>query len=292
MIDIKHKRCIFDNCNKRPSFNNPIETKGLYCFDHKLENMIDIYKKTCIHNKCKNASLYGLPNKKPTHCNDHKQPNMINLILESKCATQECNNEYEFIIDNIKCCLEHSPKEYLINIKKLCKYCDMEETSKYVCKECKEHSNKKEWAIIRHLRKNIDTKFEHNSSSMLQGCSKKRPDVFFELEKHCVIVEIDEHQHKTYDDSCECSRINEIVNGIGGRSVIIIRFNPDIIKNKKKNIVIPMKDRLNTLINTIKNELIKQYDTFIVKLIQLYYNDNCNIYVPIKEEDITKTVCI
>ncbi len=55
---------------------------------------------------------------------------------------------------------------------------------------------------------------------MLQGCSKKRPDIYFELERHCVIVEVDEHQHNAYEDSCECSRINEIVNGIGGKSFL------------------------------------------------------------------------
>ena len=27
-------------------------------------------------------------------------------------------------------------------------------------------------------------------------------------------------------------------------------------------------------LNTIKNELVKKYDTFIVKIIQIYYNDN------------------
>jgi hypothetical protein len=67
---------------------------------------------------------------------------------------------------------------------------------------------------------------------MLQGCSKKRPDIYFELDRHCVIIEVDEHQHNAYEDSCECSRINEIVNGIGGKSIIIIRYNPDIVRNK------------------------------------------------------------
>lgn len=73
--------------------------------------------------------------------------------------------------------------------------------------------------VVRYIRKNINTKFEYNTSKILQGCSKKRPDVFFELDKHCVIVEIDEDQHKNYIESCECARINEIVNGIGGKSV-------------------------------------------------------------------------
>jgi len=145
-------------------------------------------------------------------------------------------------------------------------------------------------AIVRYLRKKIDTKFEYNSSKMLQGCSKKRPDIYFELLKHCVIVEVDEHQHKAYEDSCECARLNEIVNGIGGKSVIIIRYNPDSVKNKNKIIKINIHDRLKLLVDTIKSELTKNYDIFIVKIIQIYYDDNYDIFAQIKEENITSLV--
>ena len=127
---------------------------------------------------------------------------------------------------------------------------------------------------------------------MLQGCSKKRPDIYFELPTHCLIVEIDENQHNTYEDTCECARINEIVNGIGGKPVIIIRYNPDIIRNNGKNKNISQNERIDLLINTIKKELVYVYDLFIVKIIQLYYNDNYEIYQPIKEEIITDKVCI
>jgi hypothetical protein len=44
MIDIKNKRCIYENCNKIPIFNYEGEIKALYCNEHKLENMIDILK--------------------------------------------------------------------------------------------------------------------------------------------------------------------------------------------------------------------------------------------------------
>ena len=30
-----------------------------------------------------------------------------------------------------------------------------------------------------------------------------------------------------YEESCECARLSEIVGGIGGRPVTMIRFNPD-----------------------------------------------------------------
>ena len=72
-------------------------------------------------------------------------------------------------------------------------------------------------------------------------------------------MEIDEHQHNTYGESCECTRINEIVNGIGGRSVIIIRYNPDVVKNKGITLTIKQIDRIELLVKTIKEELIKEY---------------------------------
>lgn len=146
--------------------------------------------------------------------------------------------------------------------------------------------------VVRYLRKEIDTKFDYNSSKVLNGCSKKRPDVYFELLLHCIIVEIDENQHNTYDDLCECSRINEIVNSIGGKSVIIIRYNPDIIKNKGIIQNISESDRIDLLVKTIKEELVKPYEKFIVKIIQLFYNDNYEEYQQIKEEDITDKVSI
>jgi very-short-patch-repair endonuclease len=217
---------------------------------------------------------------------------MINLVLENKCSVLDCNDEYEFIVSNDKYCNKHVPEEYEINIKRLCKYCDIRENSTHICKDCKQISSKKEWAVVRHLRKTIDTKFEYNSSKMLQGCSKKRPDIYFELNKHCVIVEIDEHQHNTYGDSCECARLNEIVNGIGGKSVIIIRFNPDTTKHNNKRLPLNLGDKVDLLVKTVKEELCSEYDEFHVKLVQLYYDDNYEIYQAKKEETITYIVCI
>jgi hypothetical protein len=255
--------------------------------------MINVKDKRCQYDKCKETPLYGYINKRVQYCINHKLNNMINLVLENKCCVLECDNEYEFLDDNIKYCKDHHPdKNILDKVKRLCKYCDIKEECDFVCKECKKIQNKKEWAVVRYLRKMINTKFEYNSSKMLQGCSKKRPDIYFELNKHCVIVEIDENQHNSYEDSCECARINEIVNGIGGKSVIIIRYNPDIVKNKGKQLNINKGERIDLLVDTIKKELVKDYDDFIVKTVQIYYNDNYKEYKPIKEEIITDLVSV
>ena len=47
-----------------------------------------------------------------------------------------------------------------------------------------------------------------------QECSRKSPDVYFDLPDRVVIVEIDEHQHKIYDEGCSCARMCEIVAAI------------------------------------------------------------------------------
>jgi hypothetical protein len=265
----------------------------LYCSEHKLDGMINLQIKKCQEPKCKNERLYGFPNKQLQFCYLHRKANMINLVLENKCTVFDCEKEFDFTVENIKYCSTHCPNEEIeIKIKKLCKYCDIKENSSFVCGNCKKIMNKKEWGIVRYLRSNINTKFDYNSSKMLQGCSKKRPDVFFELNKHCVIVEIDENQHKSYNDLCECSRLNEIVNGIGGKSVIIIRFNPDVTKHKGVKLNLILSNKIDLLVKTIKEELVKNYETFIVKIIQLYYDDDYVNYKNIKEEDITKIVAV
>ena len=69
-------------------------------------------------------------------------------------------------------------------------------------------------------------------------------------------------------------------------------YNPDSIKHKGQKLKITNTERIDLLVKTIKEELTKSYDTFIVKIIQLYYNDNYEIYNHIKEEDITNLVTI
>jgi hypothetical protein len=69
------------------------------------------------------------------------------------------------------------------------------------------------------------------------GCSKRRPDLLLDLGYHIIIIEIDETQHKNYDEICENKRIMEISQDLGHRPIIFIRFNPDSYKNKKNKLI-------------------------------------------------------
>lgn len=59
------------------------------------------------------------------------------FIQRKNALIPECENEYEFVIDEQKYCLMHCPdKKYEIVLKRKCKYCDIEESSDYICKDC------------------------------------------------------------------------------------------------------------------------------------------------------------
>jgi len=76
------KKCIFENCLKQPNFNLPTETKGLYCFYHKLENMIDVKHTRCIFENCLKRPTFNLPTEtKKLYCFDHKLENMIDVKI-------------------------------------------------------------------------------------------------------------------------------------------------------------------------------------------------------------------
>jgi hypothetical protein len=56
---MKNQRCI-ENCKKNPCFNLPSESKALYCFEHKKENMIDVKNKKCIFKDCQKQPAFNL----------------------------------------------------------------------------------------------------------------------------------------------------------------------------------------------------------------------------------------
>ena len=74
------KFCKHNECNKQPFYNLPIETKGLFCSEHKKENMIDIINKRCIKGECKKRPNFNLPTEtKGLYCFTHKLVNMVNV---------------------------------------------------------------------------------------------------------------------------------------------------------------------------------------------------------------------
>jgi hypothetical protein len=241
MIDVTHKRC--EKCTKTATFNF-IGGLPKFCGEHKETDMVDVISKKCKFINCDVIPVYNYPNEKNgLYCNAHKLENMVD-VKSPRCGFKDCYKRplYNKIGEKKGLfCLEHK-ETYMVDVYNLrCKLCNLfiENRTKYehYCINCYIHlypDNKisknfrtKERAVADYIRENfkeIDWFFD---KKIEDGCSKRRPDIMCDLGKHILIVEIDEFQHKKYEEICENKRYMEISKDFEHRPIIFIRFNPD-----------------------------------------------------------------
>jgi hypothetical protein len=211
------------------------------------------------------------------------------------CSYAGCSQQYEFVVESDtgtgarKVCLAHAPAQYEASIKRMCKYCDIREDVPFVCVTCRQRMHKKEHAVVRHLRRTIDVPLVYDESPGFE-CTRRRPDIRFEMPTHDVIVEVDENQHRGYDESCECARISEIVGAIGGKSVVFVRYNPDTVRYGGTVQSVAAAERIDLLVETVKQELKRAGTGFEVRLVQLWYD--APVADAKRELDITRLVAI
>ena len=96
------------------------------------------------------------------------------------------------------------------------------------------------------------------------GCTKRRPDLLFDFGEKVIIVEIDENQHTDYDTTCEQERLNNLMEDINYRNLILIKFNPDGYKIDNKIKRSPWVQNKDTGILEIKNK--KEWNQRLTKL--------------------------
>ena len=102
MIDVKNKRCLEEKCNTRPNFNLQNEKVGLYCKKHKKENMIDVVSKSCLEEKCNTIPYFNFQNEKVgIYCLEHKKEKMID-VKSKRCLEKKCNKQAAFNFQNKK----------------------------------------------------------------------------------------------------------------------------------------------------------------------------------------------
>ena len=266
MIDVISKKCI--TCNaKIPNFNLPTETKALYCRDCKLPNMIDVKNSKCISCNLKKPN-FNLPTEsKALFCGDCKMPNMINVISK-KCITNLCEQFSKK--DNYcwRCYYFSNPTKKPKRLKV------------------------KEDEVVNYLKQEFkDIEMITDKALIGDGiCLKNRPDVLIHLNKHSIIIEIDEEQHKWYNPICDEARVNNIQEALD-RPIIIIRFNPDgYTENGKKVLscfnvdkktgmrVIPknQEHNWNNRLVKLKETLALSLDNYTddpIRIIKLFYDN-------------------
>ena len=180
----------------------------------------------------------------------------------------------------------------------LCKstFCETYKNKKYngYCSRCYIHLfpdepisrnyKTKEYAVLEFIRNNYPQHTWVNDKMIDGGCSKKRPDIFLDLLTHSIIIEIDENQHKTYDN-CEIKRINLLFEDLGDRHIIFIRFNPDDYLDKDNNKITSCwgidRNGLSSVKKSKRNEWEQRLDTLKNVVDEVLCIDNIDITNPI-----------
>jgi len=262
--------CKEQGCKIRPVFNVEGKTKALYCSQHKLEGMVDVKNKTCIHEGCKIRPTYNVEGKKKAlYCSQHKLEGMVDVKHET------CKSDW---------CLTRVTEKY----DGYCLFCYI---NLFPDKPVSRNYKTKEYSVVEYIKTKFPSLKWIADKIVNGGCSKRRPDLLLDLFYQIIIIEIDENQHTDYDCSCQNKRIMELSQDLGHRPIIFIRFNPDdyekdginitscwgqdkkgicVVKKSKKS---EWTQRLNVLEQHINYWINPENTTNkTIETIQLFYN--------------------
>ena len=129
-----------------------------------------------------------------------------------------------------------------------------------------------------------------NDKRIVDGCSKRRPDLLLDLGSHLLIIEIDEFRHSSYTTECEIKRLNDLSLDVGCRPIRMIRFNPDSyilcngirvtscwkMNNTTRTLQISKTkiDDWNYRLETLRSEILTSVvtnTTDVVSIVELFY---------------------
>ncbi len=283
MIDVRNKKCDYPGCKSQPNFAYHKNDEFKYCKQHATEGMIDVKHMKCDYPGCKSRPNFAYrKSDKLKYCKQHAIEGMID-VAHITCANNECDLRPNFAYrksDKLKYCKSHAVDDMIDVTHNLCASCCLfrgTKSKEYLCSQCFSFNNPdhilsrnyktKELTFTKLLQQDLS---EQGIPCVLDskisgGCSRRRPDVFIDLLSHVLIIEIDENQHLSYNETCEYVRTIELNEDIGHRPMYIIRLNPDSYKLNGKSVrgCFDSKMKLN------KKEFEHRYSTLFSTVLDL-----------------------
>ena len=289
MINVYDKPCICGKSSK-PGFNY----EGLspkYCSKCKLENMINVSHANCNCGRVQPSFNYkGLT---PKYCGKCKTDGMM-LVKKRMCSI--CNirqGDYNFIGLKGEFC-SNCKEDDMINVECKCKNSDCTSYGnvkyKYYCAHCfvnlfpkdnlslQVRVKSKENYVRDFLRENFEG-FIHDTALWTGNCDcshRRRVDFRKLIGNTLLCIEVDENQHRRYNNKDEEIRYDDLFMIHGGKFVFI-RFNPDAYVNQNGTKINPyMKKRMPDLASTIEyqtNRIINDDNPDLLDVVYLFYDN-------------------
>ncbi len=278
MINLVNKRCEYANCDTLSSYG---KVGGLrqFCFAHKNVDMVNVISKRCEYGDCQNHSVFGIPGKTITHCSSHRQSGMM-LQPRKKCIEVNCKELaiYGMVVHE-HCSLHKFPDEVNI-IERECNSCNLLGIldNNGNCETCDPATFRhirlaKQNMVIDYLINNGIPITKNSCDKMIDGgeCGKERPDIPIDCGTHFLNIEVDENQHS--GRACECEQTRMVnISQSNGLKTIFLRFNPDNYKVAKKGLAMDSTNRrLQVLVEWIRHWMKTPPQDFL-SVMYLYFN--------------------
>jgi hypothetical protein len=91
--------------------------------------------------------------------------------------------------------------------------------------------------------------------SDLRACGdRERPDFFWDRHAWAVVLEVDEHQHWSRPEECECARMVNMAQALGVPTYFV-RFNPDAYRPAGSAPAEPLRRRFDVLLRWLRAAL-------------------------------------
>jgi hypothetical protein len=293
-------------CKSRQAYYNFKGKPAKYCSDCSKDEMENVKRKICQTKGCDKTAEYGLPGTQPNSCSPHKTDGML-YRPRKRCSEPSCKHPATHGITTPDTCETHSKTDYILLTERQCNQCQRLDVlnAQGVCvnfcsldeldRKYKKHLKQKEDAIRKLFQKELQldqTVIQTWEDSVVDSsCTRRRPDFVFHCGTHVVIVEVDEHQHKSYSN-CGSTR-EEKIRGENRRMfeifqsfqslhtdsvipVLFIRYNPDAYTIQGRKGKTSDKQRRETLVRWVQQSLgINPLDSVPdpLSVLYLYYDE-------------------
>ena len=259
--------------------------------DSKFKSAYELNRHGLIHIDIKNVKKIF----KCTYCDVKVKTNdeLKSHILYIHTSIEDCKVIYECPNCQKKFKTKSNLRQHLQNAHdqgdKKCQYClsnvfniqKYEDTvlkqTVYICTKCyKTKTNfktRKEHRVVNQLMNTRYKDYIVLQDQIIKGdiCqTKKRPDILISSNKDNVfLLEVDEHSHDGYDQSCEDGRLNEILNELKESRVTILRLNPDDCKTNN----VSLNERVDLLVKLLDVLIKKEWtERDTIMIYYLFYN--------------------
>jgi hypothetical protein len=269
-------------CPRGPSFGTE-GGKALYCAVHKKDGMVDVTHPRCKTEGCPRQPSFGLERGQPTHCAIHKPPGAEDVV-NPRCALEGCKIiNPSFGPPGSKTgthCVTHKLPGHVPTNTNPCSSCGLPYQIKKgsLCRNCdpavQRNKNLREEKIKTFLSARFaGLEYRHDKGIPDRFCKevRSRPNFLFDCGTHLVELEVDQFEHRNYEEGCELARQYNIVAATG-LPVHFIRYNPDGFSIDGSNVRLGEKRRHDLLERELKSALAQAPEGGeMVRIVHLFY---------------------